>query len=147
MNNINQNKINNSSFGNFKPNPAEVKEAEKMENLIKEAINNLLLRAEREVPEYGSFSKVSEKFKNIDESLITDKYVLEIVMPPKDVENYQKKRALKILATKPNCDSSVEMILAIGSKEDILAKLKDSGLVELIKEKSSDLSYNLEDVK
>ena len=144
MDKINQSQINNTQFNAVRQKTA--KGAAKMDELIKNTVDNLLKRAEREVPEYGSFRNVSEKFKNTDKNLVADEFKLEIFQPPKGVENYEKKRALKFSASKPNCDSTMEILIESGSKEDILAKLRDGSLINELKRQTENLSYHLEDI-
>ena len=140
-NKINQNRIQKTEFQGIKPN---AKGAKSMDELIKKMISNLLKR-EREIAEYGDFKVMVEKFKNIDKNLAVDEFYLEIAQAPKGVENYQKKRSLKFVASalgKPEA----EILIESGSKEDILAKLKDENLVEKLKGYTEKLSYNLRDL-
>ncbi|MBP3820823.1 hypothetical protein J6G99_04165 [bacterium] len=143
MNRINQNRVNNTNFCGIKPKSVEVKN---MEEFLKKIIENILIRAEREVPEYGNFKLVTEKFKNFDKNLDVDEFWLEIGQPPKGTENYETKRFLKFVASKPNSDTSAEILIGSGSKKEILETLKKEGLTGKLKEYAQKLSYNLEDL-
>jgi len=146
MNKINKNEVNNMQFSAVKIQKTAGNEAAKMEKLIKTALEDLLKRAEREVPEYGSFKNVSEKFKNTDKNLVADEFKIEIFQPPKGVENYETKRALRFSATKPGSDSSMAVLIEDGTKDDIIAKLKDGKLLERLLKETKNLSYHLEDL-
>ena len=142
-NRINHNKISNTQFGGIKPKANEVKN---MDELIKKMVADLLARAEREVPEYGDFKIVYEEFKNPDKSLLATDFMLKITKPPKNVEGHEKKRYLELVAYNLPSPYIAEKVLKYGTKEEILAKLKEDGLTEVIKEKLIRLSKDLEDV-
>ena len=144
MNNkINQNRTNNINFQGIKPKPSEVKN---MDELIKKMVADLLTRAEREVPEYGDFKIVYEQFKNPDKDLTATDFMLKITKPPKTIEGHEKKRYLELVAYNLPSPYIAEKVIGHGNKEEILAKLKEDGLCEKIKEKLIQLSKELEDI-
>ena len=143
MNNkINQNRTNNINFQGIKPKASEVKS---MDELIKKMVADLLARAEREVPEYGEFKIVHEEFKNPDKSLLATDFMLQVTKPPKNIEGHEKKRYLKLVAYNLPSPYIAEKVIGHGSKEDIIAKLKEGDLCGIIKEKLVQLSRDLED--
>ena len=142
-NKINQNRIDNTNFGGIKPKASEVK---KMDELIKKMVADLLARAEREVPEYGDFKIVYEEFKNPDKNLIATDFMLKITKPPKNVEGHEKKRYLELVAYNLPSPYIAEKLLEIGTKDKILAKLKENNLADIIKEKLIQLSKDLENI-
>ena len=142
-NRINQNRTNNINFGGIKPKPSEVKN---MDELIKKMVADLLARAEREVPEDGDFKIVYEQFQNPDKNLIATDFMLKITKPPKNIEGHEKKRYLELVAYNLPSPYIAEKVIGRGSKEEILAKLKEDGLCEQIKEKLIGLSKDLEDI-
>ena len=142
-NKINHNKINNINYGGIKPKANEVKN---MDELIKKMVADLLARAEREVPEYGEFRVVWEEFKNPDNSLEATDFLLKITKPPKEIPGTEKDRYLEVAALKRGTPYGAESVIGYGTKEDILAKLKEDGLAETIKDTLIRLSKGLEDV-
>ena len=144
MNNkINQNNINNINFNGIKP---KAKEVMNMDELIKKMVADILPRAEREVPEYGDFKIVYEQFKNPDKSLIATDFMIKITKPPKNIEGHEKKRYLELVAYNLPSPYIAEKVIGHGTKQDIIAKLKESNLCETIKEKFIQLSKDLEDI-
>ena len=147
MDRINRSEINNIQFRAVKSENAVGKEVVKMEELIKKAVANLLEKAKSDaVPPYGSFGKVSEKFKNTDKSLVVDEFILEIFQPPKGVKNQEIRRGLRLGASKPGRDPSMFVLIEDGTKDDIIAKLKDEKLIERLLKETKNLSYHLEDL-
>ena len=142
-NRINHNKISNTQFGGIKPKANEVKN---MDELIKKMVADLLARAEREVPEYGDFKIVYEQFKNPDKSMVATDFMLKITKPPKNIEGHEKKRYLELVAYNLPSPYIAEKVIGHGTKEEILAQLKDEGLNAKIKEKLIQLSKDLEDI-
>lgn len=141
-NRINHNRI-NTQFGGIVPKANEVKN---MDELIKKMVDDLLARAEREVPEYGDFKIVYEEFKNPDKSMIATDFMLKITKPPKEIEGHEKQRYLELVAYNVPSPYIAEKIIGHGTKEDILNKLKEEDLCKVIKEKLIKLSRDLEDI-
>ena len=147
MDRINQNRINNTQFKGV-PKVNETEAAQTMEELIKkmvENVRNTLVKTNR-VPDYGDFSILQEKFKNIDKNLCVDEFWLEVMLPPSGIENYKKIRGLKYCASKPNSDIAMEILLASGSKQDIIEQLKEPALLDELKQLSKKLSDSLRDL-
>lgn len=148
MTEFNPHKLNNTNFqsGIGRTGSKAVKEIKTMEEHIKKMVQDILARAEREVPEYGDFAPVYEEFKNPLKELCATDFMLKITKPPKHIENHEKKRYLEVVAYKLPTPIKSTCIIAVGGKEDILAKLKDKETLEKINKTIRELSDNLEDV-
>ena len=144
MDRINHNKIQNTEFGGIKP---PVKGTVKMEEQIKVIIENILKRAEREVPEYGEFKSVYEEFKNTDNKLrnVTE-FKLRITKPPKNIEGNETMRYLELAAYNSPSPYVAERVICAGSKDEILKELKNPDLYEKIKEKCIKLSDDMSSI-
>ena len=142
------NNINSANFqgGIGRTNPKTAKEIKTMEEHIKKMVQDILARAEREVPEYGDFAPVYEEFKNPLKELCATDFMLKITKPPKHIENHEKKRYLEVVAYKLPAPIKSTRIIAVGGKDDILAKLKDNETLLKIDKAVRELSDNLEDV-
>lgn len=123
-----------------------VKEIKTMKEQIKKMVNDILQRAEREVPEYGEFTPVYEEFKNMDAELVATDFMLKITKPPKNIENHQTRRYLEVVAYKLPLPIKSTRIIAAGTKEEIIKALKDETLCEKIDKAARELSDNLIDV-
>ena len=98
-------------------------------NTLKKTIERLYARAEREIPEYGSFSLVSENVEAGE--LVSDKIGnLVFVIRPNEDKKYTKERIMEIKVATPSKKSSASMIISLGSKEQIMKKLKKETLCE-----------------
>lgn len=133
---------NNIKFNTLKSN----NEVKKMEEYIKNMVENLLKRAEREVPDYGDFKTVFEEFKNPDKSLCVSDFLLKIVKPPKNIDGHEKLRNLELVAYKLPSPYMAEKILASGSKNEIIKQLNSTDIMNIIKEAAESLAYNLSDM-
>ena len=122
------------------------KEIKTMEEQIRKMINDILNRAEREVPEYGEFLPVYEEFKNTDKDLVATDFMLKITKPPKNIENHQTRRYLEVVAYKLPAPYKSTRIIAAGTKEEILKALQDEALCAKIDKAARELSDNLNDV-
>ncbi len=148
MTEFNTNKLNNTNFqGKISRAASKApKEIKTMEEHIKKMVQDILARAEREVPEYGDFAPVYEEFKNPLRELCATDFMLKITKPPKHIENHEKKRYLEVIAYKLPTPIKSTQIIAVGEKEDILSKLKDKETLEKINKVVRELSENLNDV-
>jgi len=140
-------KINNMNAQN-KINPTILSSSEVpvMKDLVNKYFMQLRLRAEREVPEYGDFANVYERFENPDRSLCASDFVLRIVKPPKTVDGNEKIRNLELVAYRLPSPYKASTILATGTKEELLNKFKEDDICEKIEESLRLLSKDLEDV-
>ena len=141
MNRINKaNKVNNSNFNGIKPKTKEVKT---MEQQVKKIINDVLVRAEREVPPYGDFAPVYEEFKNTDTSLKATDFMLKIVKPPSNIKGHEKLRYIELSAYQLPMPYKMSRLIAKGTKEEILQQLKEEDFFETITKNFSEMSRNL----
>ena len=144
MNNkINQNKTNNIQFSAAKP---KIKEVKTMETQFKKLIKDVLIRAEREVPEYGDFKPVFEEFKNTDKALEATNFMLRIVKPSKNIQGHEKIRNIELVAYKLPLPYKAERIVATGSKDDILKALGTPEFTQKIEDAAKSLSKSLSDI-
>lgn len=103
-----------------------------IEPVLNESLKKFTERAEREVPEYGRlFAPISEEFKNPDLTSIANRIKFSI-KPSTDKAN-QTGRILKmeIFSQRGN---QISPIFECGTKEELLAFLKDEKLPLKIKE-------------
>lgn len=143
MNKINKtNKTNNSNFNGIKPKLNEVKN---MEQHVKKLVNDVLTRAEREVPPFGDFAPVFEEFKNPDIALDATHFMLKIVKPPKNIEGHETLRNIELTAYKIPTPYKATVIVEAGSKDDIMQKLKNPEFFKEVEENFKNLSADLND--
>ena len=140
MNKINKQNINKSNFESVKPKSNEVKT---MKKSLEKLINNIRLRAEREVPEYGDFAPVLEEFKNFDKTLEASDFMLKIVKPPKNIENHETLRYIELTAYKLPLPYKVTKLVGRGSKEEILKQLDQPDFLTKVEESFKSMSENL----
>ncbi len=143
MNKINNNKTNNINFEGVKPAKVEVKN---MEQDFRKMLNQILARAEREVPEYGDFAPVYEEVKNIDRSLCPTDFMIKIYKLPKRVENDETARMVELIAFKFPAPYQASRGLAYGTKEEILRQLKSGEMIAKMEETAKKLSEDLIDI-
>ena len=107
-------------------------------------VKKLFARAEREVPEYGSFKLVYEEFKNTDKNLNATDFMLKISKPQGTGD--EKLRFLEAVAYDLPKPYISERLIASGNKEDILKALKNDKLKTELTEVFKNLAKNLEDI-
>ena len=150
MNNkINHNKINNINFSGVKPsnvNSGLTKGVEKMEELVKKMVSDLKNKAKdkSKVPAKGEFDVVWEEFENPDKSLSATHFLLKISVPK--VPGAEDKRYLEAAAVKRGSQYGAESVIGLGSTQEILDKLNEQGIEQIIKEKFIKLAKSLEDI-
>lgn len=115
-----------------------------LESNIENMVKKLFARAEREVPEYGSFKLVYEEFKNTDKNLNATDFMLKI-SKPQGAEN-EKLRFLEAVAYDLPKPYISERLIASGNKEDILKALKNDNLKTELAEVFKNLAKKLEDI-
>lgn len=113
---------------------------EKVQNLV----NRLLERAEREVPEYGDFRTVFETLKSENKNMRATDYALKICKP--NLKNAEKLRGLEAVAYDAKSGYKSEVVLAQGSKADILNSLRQQDLPKQLENTFIELSKSLEDI-
>ena len=148
-NRINQNKINNIKFSGVKPsnvNSGLTKGVEKMEELVKKMVSDLKIKAKdkTKVPVKGEFDVVWEEFENPDKSLSATHFLLKISVPK--VPGAEDKRYLEAAAVKRGSQYGAECVICLGSTQEVLDKLNEQGIEQIIKEKFIKLAKGLEDI-
>lgn len=114
-----------------------------LDKFIENALSKLQLRAEREVPDYGGFTPVCEKYTNKDSALYAGNVKIQITKAPKSVPNHEKLRFLDIVVKSPSERSKSACIIASGDTKTILSKLKEEGLFDQIKTTIHELSQEM----
>lgn len=142
---VNQNKIDNINLQGVKPTAKGVKS---MEELIKKMIKDISQNSEGKIPEYSiyDFPPIKSSFENPDKTLCAKGFILKIYQPPKGVENRETLRAMDLIAYKEGSEYVAQRMLACGSADEIIKKLKDQNLVSEIKEAIYTLSEKLKDI-
>lgn len=148
-NRINHNKINNINFSGVKPsnvNSGLTKGVEKMEELVKKMVSDLKNKAKNKdiVPSKGDFDVVWEEFENPDKSLSATHFLLKISVPK--VPGAEDKRYLEAAAVKRGSQYGAESVICLGSTQEVLDKLNEQGIEQIIKEKFIKLAKGLEDI-
>ena len=108
-------------------------------------LNNLINRAEREVPEYGDFAPVYENFKNTNPELDIDRYQLKIYKAPKAYEPDETKRYLEAEVYNKAGTYKANIMLGSGKKDEIMKQIKSEDFVDKLNDtyiKLADLIEN-----
>ena len=147
-NRINQNSnIKNINFSGVKPNAVEAcvdKGADKMEELIKKMITDLKNKVKEKVQPTGEFDAVWEEIENPDKALDATHFLLKV--SPTGVKGAEDKRYLEAAAVIRGSQYGAESVLSLGSKQEILDKLNEHGLEQIIKQKFVSLAKSLENI-
>ena len=147
-NRINPNSnIKNINFSGVKSNAVEAgmdKGAEKMEELIKKMITDLKNKVKEKVEPSGDFDAVWEEFENPDKALDATHFLLKV--SPTGVKGAEDKRYLEAAALIRGSQYGAESVLSLGSKQEILDKLSEHGLEQIIKQKFVSLAKSLENI-
>lgn len=117
-----------------------------LRKLIKEKVKLVNDMVVESVPENGSFDEVRVTFEVHDKGLVADRYWLRVFQPPKGGDHWDTERALSFGADKDRSDTDVSVLLALGTKQDVLNKLQDSSLIDRLIKEVPELSYHLEDL-
>ena len=115
-----------------------------MLELVKKHFNQIKLRAEREVPEYGDFISVYERFSNPNKDLKVSDFVIKIVKPPQNIANNEKIRNLEIVAYNLPSSYKASAIIATGTKDELLKKLDEDNICQEIEQALKSLAKDLE---
>ena len=106
-----------------------------MEESVKKMIRDLRERVTDEVPEIGEFNIVYEQFPNPDKNLDITNIMLKVTKPPKSIKGHEHKRYLELVLYKLPSPYICESVVGHGSKADIIARLYDDNLSQLLLEK------------
>ena len=122
------------------------------DNSFRDNVRQLILRVigetEKRVPEYGDFMPVLELMVNPDKNTndLVGKYGLRIYKLPKDIVPDPTKRYIRASAFDPTGTWDSNMVVGSGTKEDVLAIMRDEGFVEKLIGTFVDLADNLADM-
>jgi hypothetical protein len=114
---------------------------------VEQMLEKLIVRAEREVPEYGDFAPVTELFQNLDPGSqdIVGKFGLTILKLPKDVTPDPKERYVEACAYEPTGSYKAKMFVAGGYKDEILLRLKEGEFIDSLCHSYAVLKDSLKD--
>ena len=135
------NRVQNTNFKGMKQMPQDELA---FNEEIQKMVQNLSVRAEREVPEYGRFKEVFEIVPNKNKNLRVLGYALKIRKPL--IKGDEKLRGLEAVVYDSRSDYMCEKVIAKGTKEDILNVLKDEALANKLEGVFVELSKQLEDI-
>lgn len=116
---------------------------------VRKLVLRVIEQTEKHVPEYGDFMPVRELMDNPDRKYtnhLVGKYGLQIFKMPKDIEPDPTKRYIKASAFDPTGKWESKMVVGSGTKEEILAIMRDEGFVEKLSYTYGDLTDNLRDM-
>ena len=145
-NRINHNRINSTGFNGIKPNNVDkglTKGVEKMEELVKKMVLDLKRTAKEKVQSQGE-NVVWEEFENPDKSLNATHFLLKISVPK--VKGAEDKRYLEAAAVKRGSQYGAESVICLGSPQEIMDKLNEQGIEQVLKDKFIKLAKSLEDI-
>ena len=117
-----------------------------MKEIIEQAVKTFLERIKAEMPETGSFEPIIVGFDNTDESLVVEKFFLEAMQPPKGVENYEIKRAIKFWGRRKGSGREVEVLLISDAKQKCIAKINEDDFIDRLMKHAEKISHNLIDL-
>lgn len=117
-----------------------------LEESVKKMIRDLRERVANEVPDEGEFKIVYEQFPNPDKGLNVTDIMLKITKPPKNIVGHERKRYLELVLYRLPSPYICESVVGHGSKADIIAKLYDDNLSQIILEKIPKMARDLDDI-
>lgn len=134
---------NNLKQSNITFNSKKSEENNSMEDTIQSAINKLVQRGQREMPEYGDFAPIIEKFTNTDDNLKIGEPSIKIVYA-----NYNKDKTLKRLELDIPSKSGLSkanIAMELADKKDILDVLSDENLKNRIEKNMQKVANEFKD--
>ena len=110
----------------------KLKKPKNFKEQVEQTLEKLLMRTEREIPDYGDFIPVHEMFPNLDtvSQNIVGMYGLTILKLPQNVRSDPKRRYIEACAYEPTGAYKAKMLVFGGCKDEILSALRDRGLVD-----------------
>lgn len=102
-------------------------------------IDNLYKRAMEMVPEEGEFETVSEQFDIKETTFPLSRVWMTVEHPPTFLDGWEKERAVQLNVLYRNQGYQGESILAFGTKQEALEKMKAPGFVDRVIQKIHDL--------
>lgn len=121
--------------------PTSSKKIDSFEERLSNVVRNLKDRVEREVCEYGPFKAVKETVPLSSPKDVLKNITIEIKPLPKvlkeEVENFEKLRYLEVTG-EGSKGQKESVILKRGTKEEILAKVKEEDFCNQVLEKTKE---------
>lgn len=114
-----------------------------IDELIKKMVEELRVKA-KSVPDFGKFGVVWSEFENKDKAIDATHCLLKI--SPAKYEGAETERFLEVAAIKRGTQYGAESVIGYGSTKDVLDKLNERGIEQIIKEKFINLAKDLEDI-
>lgn len=114
-----------------------------MKELIRKMIRDLRQQVVEKVPEVGEPPVVYERYENPDKSLDLSHIILKV--SPIGVRGFEDERYLEVAVLNHPSRYGAESVVVHGYTKDILAKLDEEGLEDIIMEKIRTLERDLED--
>jgi hypothetical protein len=115
------------------------------QDYVDEMVEKVADRAEKEVPEYGEFTSVTEYMPNPEPSDPVSKYALSVLKMPKDVVSDPKQRYIQATAYIQNSDYKATMLIGAGHKEKIMQILNNPKFPEKLNQTYGKLLDAIED--
>lgn len=148
INNISYNSFSNPQFGAKWVSTNKVathkrQGANMLDELIKNMVEELRVKA-KDVPEFGKFDVVWSEFENKDTAINATRCILKI--SPVEYVGAETERFLKLAAVKSDSPYGAERVLGFGTTKEVVDKLNERGIEQIIKEKFIKLAKDLEDV-
>lgn len=111
---------------------SKLEEPKNFREQVERMLEKLIVRAEKEVPEYGDFAPVTELFPNLDydSSDIVGMYGVTILKLPASIRPDPKRRYIEANAYEPTGSYKAKMFVAGGHKEMILSKIRDRKFID-----------------
>lgn len=117
--------------------------ANMLDELIKNMVEELKVKA-KDVPEFGKFDEIWSEFENKDTAIDATHCILKI--SPVKYVGAETERFLKVAAIKRDSQYGAESVLGFGTTKEVVDKLNERGIEQVIKEKFIKLAKDLEDV-
>jgi hypothetical protein len=131
----NQNTNNQNMNINFKGRAVNMDAIPQMKNKITDTLAKLVERAEKEVPEYGSFNPVQETFKNPDKTLYAGDITFKIAQPSSEAKpDNRKARYFEVIVYTPSGVSNSSEMMVLGTKKEVLDALRKDDLIDKLEQ-------------
>jgi len=151
INNISYNSFSNPQFGAKWVNANKVATQKRqgammIDELIKKMVTELREKAKdtKKLPERGEFDVIWSEFENKDKSIGATHGLLKISNT--GVKGSEDKRYLEVAALRKGSPYGAETVIGFGSTKDILDKLNEQGIEQVVKENFLRLAKDLDHV-
>ena len=101
---------------------------------VDELRDRVMGRIRKEMPESGDFADILELFDNLDEptQCYVGKYGMRVYKMPRYADADPRKRYVEIAAYVPSGEYKADMIVASGTRDEILLKLCDAEFIDQV---------------